>query len=658
MKRIALFCLIFFLIFTGCSVNPNKEKVEQNTSEGNTGTNNSNSEGSEGSESSEGTTESTGDKTITSLNLDLLTGMFLPMGEAYSIGIGDETMISSAGSRGLKSGNVRNIILCIDEFTNSIYKPHLIAYKDTESDNEQIHAGDSYEQEELNAVVDKLYVDDAFTYISFVVDYSQLDLERFEKRTEAVDDPTLLKINRHNQTFGDPHTINDWNSSSKSYDSCPYGLVKKVETGLQQTVETYSIQYMEGSEIKTEELTIRPKELVSSSIDGIAIYDTYGYESSALRKSFIVDNKTGLFYLIEGFSLSISNGLPYVSDQGIVHLSIADDNLVIRPYCRNFEVYSYFKDRYGQVYIQYDGPSSNRIDEELNCVYFKSDALYVLAENGDAIFMDFAGPDGGLISKPGSAVAGIRPTDGYPLYPKNIYVMGDNFERTIVGESYNVEINKLMFQEYFYTAFVDRICNGRLMIFMISDGRLSTSGYENTVSWTEKGKWDFCKLPAVMLVVDGNTRIWYKYEGEDLVIFNTYCYNPDGSPTQIFENNKWRSSYYVIEESGDDHLVWITELALPEELRSKGPFHYNEEGYLETQGVEEIIRIKNATVPYMDRCYDRYGNVTVDITVRTDDQTYRYKMISDEEGHYSAVLSDMYEPPIVKVRVFHPINKR
>ncbi len=139
--------------------------------------------------------------------------------------------------------------------------------------------------------------------------------------------------------------------------------------------------------------------------DGISIYDKCDYFSDSIRKSFIVDNRTGLIYLIEGFDISsIKKNLLYTKEKGksnlVFDIRINDNKeLEIYPLFTNSNiiVYDAFKDKYGNAYVWND--KINEYDENSKALYYVfskgkqtaiKDIFYALNENKETVMMKIA----------------------------------------------------------------------------------------------------------------------------------------------------------------------------------------------------------------------------------------------------------------------------
>ena len=125
----------------------------------------------------------------------------------------------------------------------------------------------------------------------------------------------------------------------------------------------------------------RPSDdAMSYGIDGISNYDKQGYYTSSTRRSFIIDNSTGLIYLINGFEIDrFEGGCIRTNDPHAVYDFKINENsdLEIFPVLNNdsIQISHVMKDRYGNIFIGNDRISGYY--PETN-TYF-----YTLDTNGD-----------------------------------------------------------------------------------------------------------------------------------------------------------------------------------------------------------------------------------------------------------------------------------
>lgn len=116
--------------------------------------------------------------------------------------------------------------------------------------------------------------------------------------------------------------------------------------------------------------------------DGISTYDKTGYYTSSDRKSFIIDNSTGLIYPIKGFKIErLEGGCIRTDDEHTVYDFRINENgdMEIYPIISNdtINIYHVMKDKYGQVYVAND--RINGYYESTNTLFYivNSSSMYV-----------------------------------------------------------------------------------------------------------------------------------------------------------------------------------------------------------------------------------------------------------------------------------------
>lgn len=121
-------------------------------------------------------------------------------------------------------------------------------------------------------------------------------------------------------------------------------------------------------------------ESMSYGTDGISNYDKTGYSTSSTRKSFIIDNSTGLIYPITGFEIDrFEGGCIRTDDPHTVYDFRINENsdLEIFPVLNNdsISISHVMKDRYGNIFIGND---------RINGYYPETKTyFYTLETNGD-----------------------------------------------------------------------------------------------------------------------------------------------------------------------------------------------------------------------------------------------------------------------------------
>lgn len=156
-------------------------------------------------------------------------------------------------------------------------------------------------------------------------------------------------------------------------------------------------------------------------LDGKYIYDKSGYFESDTRKSFVIDNKTGLIYKIGNVIIdNIKNGLCTIDGQ-ICDLKITEEGaLEFFSVVQNQEltVYDYYKDIYGNKYIYND--SLDLLDKESQTVYYHQQNSYVFSDEGVAIYFEYTG-----------VISGSGPVD---ITFKTVEKIGEEFAKEIIDK--------------------------------------------------------------------------------------------------------------------------------------------------------------------------------------------------------------------------------
>lgn len=128
---------------------------------------------------------------------------------------------------------------------------------------------------------------------------------------------------------------------------------------------------------------------------GIAIYDKTGYFSNAERQSFVIDNTTGLVYLIKNIEIEkIENNLIIISNK-IYDMYVADNgelNFVTVVKNETLTIYHYFKDKYGNKYILND--FLNAVDTENSTIYYTNKLEYLYSDQDIVIHRHINEDDG------------------------------------------------------------------------------------------------------------------------------------------------------------------------------------------------------------------------------------------------------------------------
>lgn len=113
---------------------------------------------------------------------------------------------------------------------------------------------------------------------------------------------------------------------------------------------------------------------------GVAVYDKKGFFSDNMHQSFVINNATGYVYQLKDVVIDeIKNNLLMIADK-IYDMRVNDENeLQFYTVVQNetLNIYSFFKDKYGNKYICND--FLNAVDEDNNTVYYTEQNKYLFS---------------------------------------------------------------------------------------------------------------------------------------------------------------------------------------------------------------------------------------------------------------------------------------
>ena len=272
--------------------------------------------------------------------------------------------------------------------------------------------GDKVTQGEISGKIDKMYVTDDYTFISYItIDIDKLlNYEGLSKDTYNGSTSYSGNISNY-QSSGSEYLKWYFNNNSDditiNYSSSNYGGNGQYNCG-----ETFTIRNSEN------------EEQAPGENDGVTKFDISGYRNSKLRESFIIDNKTGFIYSVGDYCFGFQAGVAYEESLGPVEIESKDNGeLEIKQLVQNQSVYisHVFKDKYGQYYILND--SFDEKDENLR--YFTKIGEYVPTKSGEALHINV------------NKCVGER----WNYSISSINVVGDKFEETPVTADDTYEIN-------------------------------------------------------------------------------------------------------------------------------------------------------------------------------------------------------------------------
>ena len=351
----------------------------------------------------------------------------------YAIGLIEEDF----GARDMNQSSDLMLVKIEDE--NSNPTPVIFeATKDTILNGKEYKAGDVLSQDELAGTIDKLCVLGDYTLISFLTfDLDNLVSNYTYSRNENSSftycyGDISLGINNGSISFVfNHHTSDDFR------DVLYISYYEPVKT----ESSTGEISY-DFTEYK-DEIYLRSDYTDNPAFDELStvpFYDTYDYYTSMFRQSFIIDNRSGLIYLIpgsdpesEGLNLSVNRGVIIDDYLGPVDLTVnEEDELEITPLLENQTIYIYdaFRDRFGQYYLCCE--SLNETDLENNVLFYNSIYEYIPTKTGDVIHFEVI-PESIKIDEQGVSVKPIEVT--------GVSYMIENFEQIPIPENAEIEFS-------------------------------------------------------------------------------------------------------------------------------------------------------------------------------------------------------------------------
>lgn len=314
------------------------------------------------------------------LDLSLFDYIESDISESVSaLGIGNE----SASSRALDVGDSSKYILLKTEGESN--NPEAVEFEVSEDFQDSFgnvfSSGTRLSLEDLSGTVDKLYVMGDYTLISFI----------------SLDIRALLSAQQTTISGTSDHKVYEGKMEFKAED-----VLHSLEYSYDDAEDYLSIAYIrdDGKEKKEyrERLTFRSGDKckdVSDEGDYVKKYDTSGYGSSFFRKSFLIDNNTGLVYPVLGLDLSVQHGIAYDKDLGPVAIVKDSNELNFVQLVSNEEIYVYdvLCDKYGQYYVLNDSIDEAVQEDGITVVYYTKNSEYVQLEDRRMLHIDF-GPSG------------------------------------------------------------------------------------------------------------------------------------------------------------------------------------------------------------------------------------------------------------------------
>lgn len=339
----------------------------------------------------------------------------------YKANISDKTaavgLKSGASSSRALDSSANTVLVKQDKGSSTTEEVDFTVVKDTDEngddvlgfDGVKINVGDTLKQGDIPGNIDKIYVTDNYTFISYIT----VDIDKLRNAENL----GVTNNSDGSKTYYGSITIQ---STSECSESMSWSFSSQSsEIYLNYSYNSYGTNressYYSESVIPRAE---RNDEQAPGENTGILVYDTYGYSNSKFRESFIIDNSTGLIYSVGDMSFGMKNGVAIEKSMGPVEITSGNDGtLVIDQLVANKNIYieAIFKDKYNQYYVYNDSLNA----ESGNVMYFTKAGEYIPTSKGVALHID-------------------GPTSEYRnYYISSISEVSDNFsERKITKQDY------------------------------------------------------------------------------------------------------------------------------------------------------------------------------------------------------------------------------
>lgn len=238
--------------------------------------------------------------------------------------------------------------------------------------------GETVTSEYIPGIIDKLYVMGRYTLVS----YLSIDINKLLNSQQTTISGFLSnKIYKGNMSF---------QNNQDTY---------HLEYYFNDKNDTIHIDYTHNNDKKSEDVSFRTsKKCSTSSVESeyIKEYDTYGYNNSFFRKSFIIDNNTGLIYSTDGLDLSVHHGVAYDKELGPIAINVVNENIEVIQLIQNHSIFIYdiLKDKFNQYYILNDTLDEITNEDGVTLVYYTSNNEYLpLLTEGTMLHIKY-GPSG------------------------------------------------------------------------------------------------------------------------------------------------------------------------------------------------------------------------------------------------------------------------
>ncbi len=241
--------------------------------------------------------------------------------------------------------------------------------------------GEEIEQSELPGFIDKTYVLGNYTIVSFLaVDFDTL------KNSAS----TIRKESPNGSHYSGDFDFRDAEDS--------FGF-SNIEFSYDEGNDFFNISVsykdpsMNGFSCDLSFRSPKNTHRVPNEPDNVTYFDTIDYCNSIFRKSYIIDNSTGLIYqLDDSMNVSVHQGILIDGKKGPLDIELDENgNLILKPIVKNpsLFIYDIFKDCYGQYYVLNDSIDEVDLSDGLSVVYYTQTASYIPAKDGSVVHITF-----------------------------------------------------------------------------------------------------------------------------------------------------------------------------------------------------------------------------------------------------------------------------
>ena len=563
------------------------------------------------------------------------------------------------------------------------------ATKDTILNGKEYKAGDVLSQEELAGTIDKVCVLGDFTLISFFT----FDIDNLiSNYTTRREDYTSVSYYSGTISLGVNNGSLSFNYTSHTDGFSDHlSLIYYEPAGIEKEDGGTTYHYTEHM----DEIDLRSDYSDNPAFDELStipFYDTYDYYTSMFRQSFIIDNRSGLIYLIpesasenEGLNLSVNRGVIIDDNLGPVNLMVNEtDELEITPLLENQTIYIHdaFRDRFGQYYICCE--NLNETDPENNVLFFNTIGEYLPTKTGDVIHIE---------ANPSSMEIGKQ------IEITGVFYMIDSFDQITVPEDAEIEFSYdtykdfvLHYEDYSYneigirkynynhhlTAVSGSFNNYNIRCLLLKDNKLYFGNYSLDLS---TGSMERVSLPCnISYLLDNNARVLLRKESNN----NTYSlyvvedpFSIDFPPTPYWSDEKYGGKYQCIDGNdvisaeskkrfNDFQIKYADEVLSPYESADfntdDGKYNYKE-GYDFDVVAELYVRsmigeplLENISIIEGESRWRVRNGFNISFVTKTKTGVNKYRIIKNDIRNYEVQLTDAATVS-QKVVTLQPINR-